>query len=313
LRKWLRRLPHPFPPRDRAAGYRYQLSILQAEFSLTQVLDQPVTGRIFFEEVIRENLDIGRPSQVSLVFDRRVMRNTPGRFRTRVITNGVIPSLHIDYKKNRIKQYHKEGQALRTETTINNARDFEVGRRIENLDKLRTIGFAANRRLLDVQRLSHDCFIGEAAFQEMQRPVTLDSHRAAALRFADRRVQALFHVLLLFLHVRGTFAHKDLREHLAPLLGHQPSQYSAGRVTYDLRRLRMHGLIERIPNTHRYRPTPKGMRTAIFCTRLYDRSLRTGLALIAPSTVNPQLPVAKAIRAAETALDQWCRHAKLAA
>jgi hypothetical protein len=73
-----RRLPHPFPPRDRAAGYRYALSILQAEFSLTQVLDQPVTGRIFFEEVIGENLDLGRPSQVSLVFDRKVTRRTPG-------------------------------------------------------------------------------------------------------------------------------------------------------------------------------------------------------------------------------------------
>ena len=107
LRKWLRRLPHPFPPRDRASGYRYQLSILQAEFSLTQVLDQPVTGRIFFEEVIRENLDIGRPSQVSLIFDRKLTRRTPGRFRTRVITDGVVPSLHIDYKKSRIKQYHK--------------------------------------------------------------------------------------------------------------------------------------------------------------------------------------------------------------
>ena len=108
LRKWLRRLPHPFPARDRAAGYRYQLSILQAEFSLTQVLDQPVTGRIFFEEVIRENLDIGRPSQVSLVFDREVNRRTPGPFRTRVITDGVVPSLHVDYKKTRIKQYHKD-------------------------------------------------------------------------------------------------------------------------------------------------------------------------------------------------------------
>src|SRR5712664_1648635 len=122
LRKWLRRLPHPFPPRDRAAGYRYQLSILQAEFSLTQVLDQPVTGRVFFEQVIRENLDIGRP--------------TPGRFRTRVITDGVVPSLHVDYKKSRIKQYHKEGQALRTETTINDTRDFAIGRRIENLEEL---------------------------------------------------------------------------------------------------------------------------------------------------------------------------------
>ena len=81
-----------------------------------------------------------------------------------------MPSLHVDYKKSRIKQYHKEGQALRTETTINDTRDFGIGRRLENLPQLRKIGFAANRRLLDVQRISHDCFIGEAAFQDLQRP-----------------------------------------------------------------------------------------------------------------------------------------------
>ena len=65
LRKWLARLPHPFTAADRQAGYRYDISILQAEFSLTQVLDRPLTGRVFFEEVIRENLDLGRPDQVS--------------------------------------------------------------------------------------------------------------------------------------------------------------------------------------------------------------------------------------------------------
>src|SRR5258705_9580844 len=219
LRKCLRRLPHPFPPRDRTSGYRYQLSILQAEFSLTQVLDQPVTGRIFFEEVIRENLDIGRPSQVSLIFDRKLTRRTPSRFRTRVITDGVVPSLHIDYKKSRIKQYHKLLEALRTETTINDTRDFAIGRRIENLEELRKVGFAANRRLLDIQRIGHDCFIGEAAFQDMQKPASVGDQRAASLRFADPRVQALLQVLLLFLLVQGTFTHKGLREHLAPLLG----------------------------------------------------------------------------------------------
>ena len=313
LRKWLRRLPHPFPARDRAAGYRYDLSILQAEFSLTQVLDQPVTGRIFFEEVIRENLDIGRPSQVSLIFDRRINRCTPGRFRTRVITDGVVPSLHIDYKKSRIKQYHKLLEALRTETTINDTRDFGIGRRIENLAELRKIGFAANRRLLDVQRIGHDCFIGEACFQEMQRPVSLNDQRAPALHFADPRVQALLHVLLLFLLVQGTFRHHDLREHLAPLLGQKPSQFTPGRITYDLRRLRLHGLIERIPKTHRYRITAKGLRTALFCTRLYDRSLRPGLAIISPAATNPTVPMAKSIRAAETAINNWYDQTKLAA
>ncbi len=119
LRKWLARIPHPFTLKDRAAGYRYDISILQAEFSLTQVLDRPHTGHVFFEEVIRENLDIGRPDHVQLIFERRITKQTPGRFRTRVITQGVTPSLHIDYKHSRIKQYHKEGRALRTDAAIN--------------------------------------------------------------------------------------------------------------------------------------------------------------------------------------------------
>ncbi|MBV8523389.1 MAG: hypothetical protein JOY71_14910 [Acetobacteraceae bacterium] len=117
---------------------------------------RPVSGRIFFEDVIRENLDIGRPKQVQLIFDRGVTKSTPGSFRTRVISDGVIPSLHIDYKGTRIKQYHKEGQALRTETTINNTRDFYIGKSLRNLPALRQIGFQANRRLLQTQRITHD-------------------------------------------------------------------------------------------------------------------------------------------------------------
>jgi hypothetical protein len=153
LRKWLARLPHPFTPADRRAGYRYEVSILQAEFSLTQVLDRPRTGRVFFEEVIRENPDLGRPDQVQLIFERRVTKRTPGRFRTRVLTEGVVPTLHVDYKHSRIKQYHKEGRALRTETTINDTRDFGIGKRLANLPALRQVGFQANRRLLHVQTI----------------------------------------------------------------------------------------------------------------------------------------------------------------
>ena len=149
LRKWLARLPHPFTPEDQEAGYRYDLSILQAEFSLTQVLDAPRQGRLLFEQIIRDNLDIGRPSQVQLLFLRRITKRTPGRFRTRVITDGVVPSLHIDYKSSRVKQYHKEGRALRTETTINDTRDFGIGKRLHNLPALRQLAFSANRRLAE--------------------------------------------------------------------------------------------------------------------------------------------------------------------
>jgi hypothetical protein len=125
VRKWLKVLPHPFTTADRRAGYRYEPFIWQGEFSLTQVLDRPLSGRVFFEEVIRENLDLGRPDQVALIFGKRVTRRTPGWFRTRVLTAGVMASLHLDYFWNRIKQYFKEGRAGRTETTINHPAAFK--------------------------------------------------------------------------------------------------------------------------------------------------------------------------------------------
>jgi len=313
LRKWLARLPHPFTPEDRAAGYRYDVSILQAEFAFTQVLDRPVTGRVLFEEVIRENLDLGRPDQVQLIFARRLTKRTPGRFRTRVITQGVVPSLYVDYKHSRIKQYHKEGRALRTETTINNTRDFAIGKRLHNLPALRAVGFAANRRLLDVQQLSHDCLLGDDAFQQVTRPQVIGDQRVSALPFADPRVQALLSVLVLYCLLPQGFANKDMRAHLAPLLGLDPSALTPGRMTYDLRRLRLHGLIVRIPHTQRYRVTDDGLRTALFFTRVYARILRPGLARIAPAAPPGDPALRPYFDKVEGAIDRWIDQAKLVA
>ena len=313
LRKWLRRLPHPYSPADRKAGYRYQISILQAEFSLTQVLDRPAAGRLFFEEIIRENLDIGRPSQVQLIFRRRVNARTPGRFRTRVITEGVIPSLHVDYKSSRIKQYFKLNCALRTETTINNTRDFGIGKRLKNLPALREVGFQANRRLLDVQTIAHDCFIGQRAYEQVVRPIECDGQRASALRFDDRRVQALFSALVMFSpHLNG-FCHRQLREHLAQLLGLDPASYSPGRMTYDLRRLRLHGLILRIPGTHRYHLTAQGLRVALFFTRTHARLLRSKLADIFDPAPRFTTPLRKAFDRVDQEIKRCCLELNLAA
>jgi hypothetical protein len=305
LRKWLARLPHPYTPADRAAGYRYDVSILQAEFSLTQMLDQPVSGRVFFEQVIRDNLDLGRPDRVQLIFDRRIQhgkkRPTPGRFRTRVITAHVTPSLYVDYKHTTIKQYHKEGRALRTETTINDTYDFAIGRRLTNLPALREIGFSANQRLLDVQRLSHDPADGTTTLAAITDPVHTDTgQRVAGMRFTDDRVQALLSVLCMFRLLPRGFTNRDLRDHLEPLLGRPPGDITSGQGTYDLRRLRHHGFVERIPHSHRYRVTPDGHRRALFLTRTHDRLLRDGLAEL----TEPMPTVTRRIRAASHAYDR---------
>jgi hypothetical protein len=312
LRKWLRLLPHPFTGADRKAGYRYDISILQAEFSTTQVLDRPVHGRIFFEQVIRENLDLGRPEEVQLLFNRRILRNTRARLRTRVVTHDVTPSLNVYYKNARIKQYHKENRALRTETTINNTYDFGVGRRLHNLPKLREIGFVANRRLLEVERLSHDCIISEDRFQAVNSPVAAGHQRASGLRFADPRVHALLHAMILFRQLAQGFRAVDLRHHLAALSGRDPNSISQGAVTYQLRRLRLHGLIERLPNSFRYRVTAFGFRVALFFTRTYNRLLRPSLAAALPELRAIATPLKRAFDTLTAQIDRTIKEAQLA-
>jgi hypothetical protein len=315
--KWTGLLPCPYTAEDTAAGYRYEASVLQAEFSLTQVLDKPVTGRIFLEEVIRDNLDIGRPDNVGLIFGRRIIRKGPratrGRFRTRVLTEGGHSHLHVDYKHSKIKQYHKEGKALRTETTINDTRDFGIGKRLQNLPALRAAGFAAARRLLDVQKISHDPADGHDAITQTCQPITTQAGtRVAGMRLADPRAHALLAALCVFRLLPRGFANRDLRPIMAQLLGVPAETITPGKMTYDLRRLRMHGLIERIPGTFRYQVTDAGITRALFLTRLHDKFLRTGLAaLAAPPGKDRSLTAAS--RAYTAAIDDLARQAGLAA
>lgn len=318
LRKWLRMLPTPFTDEDEAAGYRYEPSILQAEFSLTQMLDAPVSGRIFFEQVIRDNLDIGRPDHVALIFERRILhgrkRTTPGRFRTRVITDGVIPSLHVDYNNTTVKQYYKHGRALRTETTINNPHDFGIPKRLTSLPDLRQLGFSANRRLLGVQTISHDPIRGAKAFADLTAPLVTDSGtRIPGLRFGDHRVHALLQALLVHRLLPHGFTNRELRTLIAPLLGTTAEHITAGQMTYDLRRLRAHGLIERIPRSRRYRVTDTGLQDALLFTHAHDHLLRTGLALTNDPSPPRNTKLHNAARAYQAAFDELTQQAQLAA
>jgi hypothetical protein len=318
-RKWLRILPHPFTDDDIAAGYIYELSILQAEFSLTQVLDRPAAGRIFFEQVIRDNPGIGRPDQVALVFGRRIQRGrkrpTPGRFRTRVITDGVVPSLHIDYKHSKIKQYHKLGRAVRTETTINDApADFGIPKRLTSLPDLRQIGFTANRRLLGAQTISHDPIRGAQAFTSLTAPIiTPAGTRIPGLRFGDPRAHALLQALLIHRLLPRGFTNRELRTLIAPLLGKNPEDITAGKMTYDLRRLREHGLIARIPHTRRYQVTDTGLHDALLFTHAHDHLLRPGLAQLTDPSPPAPSRLRAAARAYQAAYDDLTCQAHLAA
>ena len=305
FRKWLRRIPLPLRVADRNAGYDWDLSIWQMEVSLTQIFDRPLRGREFFEEIIRDNLDLGRPDRVQLVFDRVVTKKTPGQFRTRVIQAGVHPSLHIQYKNFDLKQYFKEGRGCRTESTFREPKDFGVNKGLANLPYLQKLGRQINRRLLEVERVSHNSGLSGDSIQRVVQPtVTEDGKKAPGLKFGQPRVMALLLALTLFQHLIDGFRNPDLRELVADLLGVSLTEYSANQMTYDLRRLRRKGLIYRPPKTNRYFVTPHGWKVARLFSRLEARVFRPAMAVFTGNDAVLPFPLRSALDRVDAQLDQ---------
>ena len=309
--RWLHRLPMPFGPADQRAGYWWEISMRQIEVSRTIVLDAPRRARAFFEALIADNLDIGRPANVEIIFKRHIRRDTPGVFRTAIDrpvigpdTGGVI--LNVFYKHSRIKQYLKDGRAMRIETVINAPRDLGCNARLHNLDELQARARACNRRMLDAERAGQGTVLASPAFERIAHPsVTTDGRRTPALRFGDPRVQALAGALCTTLLAATGITNKSLRALMTGLL-HAP--YAPGQMTYDLRRLRLAGLIRRIPGTNRYVLTPDGAKVAIFYTKLHNRLLRPLLA-----ADQPQAPaeLRHALRTINQHIDDYITRARL--
>lgn len=281
--RWIDVIPTPFTPLDRAAGYWWELSMRQVEVSKTLVFDDPRRARSFFESVVADNIDIGRPERVNAVFGiTRGAPRTKHAHQTRVFTPGCDVHIDFRFKHSRVKQYLKEGRALRIETVINKPADLAILARLEHLPELVAKARAVNDRLLAVERAGQGCAIGSALFERIHQPYIREGQRTGALRFGDPRAMALTGALCAYVHVVAGFTNHSLRGLVAGLL---ERDYTANQMSYDLRRLRVHGLIKRIPRTHRYVLTPDGVRVAVFYNKVHARVLR-------PLIAAPDLPPA---------------------
>ncbi len=306
-------VPDPLTVEDRRAGFDWRFSIAQLEVSDTAVFDAPRRARAWFEAAIGDHLDLGRPERVSLVVNRTVVNRgrfkTPGRFATEVITRDVTPQLQIHYKSSKVKAYLKEGRALRVETTINNAEDFALAKTLnaENWRALRKVGSATNARFLAALGEDQPGLPDPATLESVVLPTTHDGQRAPGLRFGDPRTMALLASVAAFAHVIGGLTNRGLRQHMAV---HWNSGYSGAQSSYDLRRLRLKGFIERVPHSNSYRVTAHGRRMATFFTKLAARVVipaLTGIeATLRPPKATPQ-PVRDAWRAYERTLDALVR------
>ncbi len=304
--RWTKVIPTPFTSADRKAGYFFELSMRQVEVSRTLVFDDPRRARGFFESLVQDNIGIGRPHEVHAVFGRnRRGRTTAQPFATRVFSHGTEVKMDFRYKHIRVKQYLKEGRALRIETVINKPADIGVLARLEHLPELVDKARQVNDRLLMIERAGQGCAIGSALFERIHQPYIREGQRTGAFRFGDQRAMALAGALCLVVHAVTGFTNKSLRGQVAGLLG---KDYSSSQMSYDLRRLRLHGLIERSTGTNSYALTPEGIRVAVFYTKLQARLLRPLLEADKPPA---PVELRRALATVERVLGDYVTNARL--
>ena len=260
-----------------------------------------------FEALVTDNLDLGRPDSVEVIFGRKATKATPGTFTTRVLTRGVDVTVNAYDKRSRIKQYWKDGRALRIETVVNDTTDLGVKRRLEHLAVLQVRARALNRRVVETERVGQGCVLASPAFERVARPTLVDGRRAPALRFGDPRVMALVGALAIAVNTVTGFTNRSLRAQVSALLG---VDYTMSQASYDLRRLRLKGLIVRLPHSNTYVLTPDGIKVAVFYTKLHDRLRRPLLAADHPPA---PFPVRQALRTLDHAVDDYINHARMTA
>jgi hypothetical protein len=295
--RWMSRIPLPLTSADRDAGYWWELSMRQTETSRTLVFDGDVHARAFFEALLCENMDLGRPENVELLFRRGQRLGRPtlppagGGFKTKIDRYCDLVTLNVFYRNSRLKQYLKDGVALRIETVVNDPRDLRCNRQLQNLPELQDKARAINARLLETETVGQGTALVSPVIERITRPtLTGEGRKAPALRFGDLRVQALAGAIAAMLFTVTGITNKTLRGLMTGLL-HRP--YSMNQASYDLSRLARNGLIQRVPCRNRYTLTRDGLLFAHFYTKVYDHVLRP---LMAPDRPNapPELAAALA-------------------
>ena len=292
--RWMARIPLPLTGADRDAGYWRELSMRQIETSRTLVFDDDCHARAFFEALLRENMDLGRPENAGLLFRRGQRRGRPAipparGFRTAIDQHCDMVTLNVFYKNSRVRQYLKDGIALRIETVVNSPADPGCNRMLGNLPRLQARAHAIHDRLLHTETAGQDAALVSPVIERITRPtVTDDGRKAPALRFGDLRVQALAGATAAMLFTVTGITNRSLRALMTGLL-HRP--HSMNQASYDLSRLARNGLIRRVPGRNRYTLTRDGLLSAHFYTKVYDHTLRR---LTAPDRPNapPELTAA---------------------
>lgn len=281
-RRWLSWVPDPLTRKEREAGYPLRFSMYQSEFSDNVIFRRTQVLNRVYEQLLRDHLHLGRPDMLKVIFDRRIQRNTPSSFKTRVLRQGVVSCLKVFYKKSSLKQYNKGGRGLRTELCVNDPRDLKVKKSLVHLDYLGQIAYHAVTRFSKAQAVAQSTALDRSTLERMVAP-SCGRKRVAGLRFGAPRAMKVLEALGCAGLSFCAFSNAQLRQVLTGRLGALPGDFTSARLGYDLRKLRGHGLVRKVKGRNLYTLTDLGYRVALGWTKIHQRLLAPGLDSFDPA------------------------------
>lgn len=288
--RWLAQLVPFFTEKERRQqGFGHRLFVSQVEYCTNLVFDRRAALDRLHERLLDLNRTIGSPDKVAVIFGRRVTKRTDAGLKTQILDHDLgQPVIRSDYKSSSIKQYVRDHLILRAEATSYHTPDLGVGKNIDNLPQLRETMARTTDRYLDVQQDVLETFVDRGQLAELRQPtVTPGGHRTPGLKLDDPRLLAVLQALTCFAYLAGTgsFRTKDLHQTTAEALGQTTDSYTLAQLRYDLAKLRVKGLVERITGTQTYRLSAAGYRLAVLYLKLFHK-------LYAPLTAGTLEPVA---------------------
>ena len=272
---------------------RYYWSTYQSEWATDLLFTDPRALARVYPALVRHAILHFQSPDVMRFLGRKVPGQVHGNFTGELVSRCTARPEGVRVKHwvngNSIKMYDKAGSLLRVETTVGKATDFKVFRPLHHQPRGCCAWRPLRKGVADLHRRAQVCQRSNAHYldalaavddvtplhrllDQVGRPTAYRGRRVRALRTGDPADLALLQAVARGEWATAGFRNRDLRRLLYGPLPPAPSpeaQPLAAKVTRQLRLLRAHGLIQRIPKTHRYRLTPKGqlLTAALFAAR----------------------------------------------
>ena len=312
LRYWSFALGPKFSEKERRAckGLGRSWAIQQVEYCWNVVFKRHWPIRHIFERCCELSLYSFTADRIGQIFGHRITRHLHGKLQT--VLEKIEHGRHVFrayWKNGFIKQYEKWRTYLRLEVVSNHLPDLNLRKSLDGLDQIRTTCHAILDRFAANQTTNLNVHGQFDLLARLAKPVRLKKSKIAGIRLDQVRMTRLLQVLLgRGAGSLGGWNAKELRTAILDTFELKATQYTPSAIRYDLRKLRAHRLIERLPHTHRYRLTRKGQKTAILMTllrkRLYGPLAASAFLHKPASEPVPPTPIEKAYRKADRAFQE---------